>query len=93
LYWIAVHPEHQRQRVGRLLLAEIERQLAQAGARWLLAETSSTSLYDKTRGFYEKTGFTIVGDVADFYRAGDGRLTYGKRLQANDECPMTNGEC
>jgi D-alanine-D-alanine ligase len=80
LYWIAVHPQYQGQRIGRVLLAEIERQLRQADARWLLAETSSTSLYEKTRGFYEKAGFTIVGDVADFYRAGDGRVTYGKRL-------------
>jgi D-alanine-D-alanine ligase len=81
LYWIAVHPEHQRQRVGRILLAEIERQLSQVDARWLLAETSSAPSYEKTRGFYEKTGFAVVGDVADFYRPGDGRLTYGKRLR------------
>jgi D-alanine-D-alanine ligase len=85
LYWIAVHPEYQRQRVGRILLAEIERQLGQAGGRWLLAETSSIAAYEKTRGFYEKAGFTIVGDVADFYRAGDGRITYGKRLGINDQ--------
>jgi ribosomal protein S18 acetylase RimI-like enzyme len=80
LYWIAVHPEYQRHGVGRLLLAEIEQQLRQAGARWLLAETSSTPQYAKTRGFYEKAGFAVVGDVADFYRPGDGRVTYGKRL-------------
>jgi ribosomal protein S18 acetylase RimI-like enzyme len=85
LYWIAVHPEYQRQRVGRILLAEIERQLGQANARWLLAETSSTALYEKTRGFYEKTGFTIVGNVPDFYRPQDGRITYGKRLGVNDQ--------
>jgi D-alanine-D-alanine ligase len=81
LYWIAVHPEHQRRHVGRILLAEIERELSQATARWLLAETSSIPQYEKTRAFYEKTGFAIVGDVADFYRPGDGRVTYGKRMQ------------
>jgi D-alanine-D-alanine ligase len=92
LYWIAVHPEYQRQSMGRMLLAEIERQLTQASGRWLLAETSSTSPYEKTRGFYERAGFSIVGDVADFYRAGDGRITYGKRIQANAQCPTPNAQ-
>jgi D-alanine-D-alanine ligase len=81
LYWIAVNPQHQGKRVGRMLLAEIEQQLRQAAARWLLAETSSSVSYEKTRAFYEKAGFTIVGNVPDFYRPEDGRITYGKRLK------------
>lgn len=80
LYWMAVHPSFQGRGVGQALLAEIERLLGQAGARWLLAETSSSSLYDKTRAFYERAGFTVVGNVPDFYRPEDGRITYGKRL-------------
>jgi D-alanine-D-alanine ligase len=80
LYWIAVHPTCQGRGVGQTLLMEIDRLLLQAGARWLLAETSSSSIYDKTRAFYERAGFTVVGDVPDFYRPQDGRITYGKRL-------------
>jgi ribosomal protein S18 acetylase RimI-like enzyme len=81
LYWIAVHPDHQRRRIGRKLLDEIEASLRRAGTRWLLAETSGAPLYDKTRGFYERAGFSVVGDVPDFYRHGDGRITYGKRIE------------
>ena len=80
LYWIAVHPNCQSRGVGQTLLMEIERSLAQAGARWLLAETSSSPIYDKTRAFYERAGFSVVGNVPDFYRPQDGRITFGKRL-------------
>ncbi|MEX2140618.1 MAG: GNAT family N-acetyltransferase [Pirellulales bacterium] len=80
LYWIAVHPSCQGRGVGRALLVEIERLLRQADARWLLAETSSSSMYDKTREFYERAGFMVVGNVPDFYRPQDGRITFGKRL-------------
>jgi D-alanine-D-alanine ligase len=80
LYWIAVHPSSQGRGVGQALLVEIERSLADAGARWLLAETSSSSIYDKTRSFYERADFTVVGDVPDFYRPQDGRITFAKRL-------------
>jgi D-alanine-D-alanine ligase len=81
LYWIAVHPDYQRQRIGHALLAETATLLRRAGARWLLAETSSTAKYDKTRNFYERAGFTILGNVPDFYRASDGRITFGKRIE------------
>jgi GNAT superfamily N-acetyltransferase len=80
LYWIAVHPSEQSRGVGRVLLAEVERLLLQAGARWLLAETSSSSIYDRTRAFYERAGFEIVGNVPQFYRPDDGRITFGKRI-------------
>ncbi len=82
LYWIAVHPAHQQRGIGRQLLAAVESRLRAAGARWLLAETSSTAAYDKTRAFYQRCGYAIVGDVPDFYRADDGRITFGKRLDS-----------
>jgi D-alanine-D-alanine ligase len=84
LYWIAVHPDYQGKRVGRQLLTHVEQDLRATGARWLLAETSSSPVYDKTRTFYQKCGFSIVGDVPDFYRAGDGRVTYAKRLDTSE---------
>lgn len=80
LYWIVVHPDAQRCGVGRALLEAVESQLRGQGARWLLAETSSTAAYEKTREFYLRCGFTVVGVVPDFYRKLDGRITFGKRL-------------
>lgn len=81
LYWIAVDPARQGSGIGKRLLAEVEARIESAGGRWVLAETSGTSDYDATRGFYVKAGYQVVGLIPDFYRAGDSRVTYGKRLR------------
>jgi ribosomal protein S18 acetylase RimI-like enzyme len=81
LYWIAVAPAQQNAGIGRQLLAECEETINALGGRWLLAETSSTALYDSTRAFYARCGFQIVTSVPDYYRAGDGLVTFGKRLE------------
>jgi D-alanine-D-alanine ligase len=80
LYWIVVSLQEQRRGVGRQLICEVERRLAAAGGRWLLAETSSTSAYARTRQFYRRCGYQEVGGIPDFYRSGDGKITFGKRL-------------
>lgn len=81
LYWIAVHPEFQSLGVGRRLVRQIERQLAESGCRWLLAETSGQPSYEKTRQFYLRAGFELLSTIADFYHAGDARLIYGRRIE------------
>jgi ribosomal protein S18 acetylase RimI-like enzyme len=80
LYWIVVDPCVQGRGIGRQLLSEAERQTRAAGGRWLLAETSSTADYEATRNFYLRCGCEIVSQIDDFYRAGDGKMTFGKRL-------------
>ena len=45
-----------------------------------IAETSSTERYAPTRTFYLRSGFREVANIADFYRAGDGKVVYEKRL-------------
>jgi hypothetical protein len=45
-----------------------------------LAETSAAPPYEATRQFYLRTGFVPLSDIPDFYRAGDGRVIFGKRL-------------
>jgi D-alanine-D-alanine ligase len=80
LYWIAVAPEYQGAGIGKQLLAEVERQVAGLGGRWLLAETSSLASYHATREFYTRSGYSIVSQIADFYRLGDDKITFGKRL-------------
>ncbi len=80
LYWIVVDPTVQGRGVGRQLLAEVERQVKTIGGSWLLAETSSIAAYKPTHNFYERCGYRIVSQIDDFYRAGDGKLTFGKRF-------------
>jgi len=80
LYWIAVAPKVQGQGIGKRLLTQIERAILADGGRWLLAETSSTAAYHATRSFYLHCGFQPVSEINDFYRPGDGKTTFGKRL-------------
>ncbi len=81
LYWIVVDPDVQGVGLGRALLGAVEADVAALGGRWVLAETSDSAGYTATRRFYERAGYVVVGDVPDFYRDGDGRLTFGKRVR------------
>jgi ribosomal protein S18 acetylase RimI-like enzyme len=81
LYWIAVAPLAQRLGIGTLLLQEVERRLVQSDARLVLIETSSRPLYEPTRRFYARHGWTEVARVPDFYADGDDRVVFAKRIQ------------
>jgi ribosomal protein S18 acetylase RimI-like enzyme len=80
LYWLVVDPRLAGQGVGTLLLAEVEKRLAEKNARMVVAETSSRDDYDAARWFYAKRGYTEAGRVCDFYAWSDDRVFYTKRL-------------
>jgi ribosomal protein S18 acetylase RimI-like enzyme len=81
LYWIAVEPAAQGRGVGQWLLRQCEADMVSLGGRLVMAETSSRSDYAPARRFYERaTGFERVACIADFYRPGENKLIYLKRL-------------
>ena len=83
LYWIAVDTPKHRSGVGRKLLKFAEEEVVRRGGKLLLAETSSVEAYGGTIAFYEKTGYELVGKIVDYYKAGDDKLIFAKRLTAN----------
>lgn len=80
LYWIAVSTSERGTGVAVRLDEAVERRVRDSGGRWVLAETSSTEPYAAARAFYAKRGYALVERIPDFYRDGDDRLTFGKRL-------------
>jgi ribosomal protein S18 acetylase RimI-like enzyme len=82
LYWIAVDPHSQRHGIGRKLVAEAERRIADAGGRRIYIDTSGKPQYEPTRAFYERCGFQCEARLVDFYAPGDDRLIYGKEVAA-----------
>ncbi len=82
LYWIAVHTKHHRGGYGRKLLHFAEREIAKRGGRMLLIETSSQETYGGTISFYERAGYAIAARVTDYYKPGDDKLIFCKRLDA-----------
>jgi ribosomal protein S18 acetylase RimI-like enzyme len=80
LYWIAVDPDCQGKGLGAAILYEAELAMAQAGARKIVAETSTTETYALTRQFYAKSGFALAAELQDYYRIGDGMAIYIKDI-------------
>lgn len=80
LYWIAVDPAYQKHGLGRLLLQASEKQIHDQGGRRVYIETSGKPQYLPTRAFYERCGYHIDAELADFYGSGDSKIIYVKVL-------------
>lgn len=82
LYWIAVDKSKHRGGVGKRLLKFAEEEIGRRGGQMLLVETSSQETYGGTVQFYEKTEYVMVGKIKDYYKAGDDKLIFVKKLAA-----------
>jgi aminoglycoside 6'-N-acetyltransferase I len=80
LYWVAVTPDVQAKGIGTMLLNHVEQELKKRNGRLLVAETSSTSKYQKTRAFYERKGFQMLAHIKEYYKPDDDLIIYGKYL-------------
>ncbi|MBX2991966.1 MAG: GNAT family N-acetyltransferase [Bacteroidetes bacterium] len=80
LYWIATKPSVHGKGIGRTLIAHAEELIRSKGGTLVIAETSSTPRYDKTRMFYIKAGYQELARIRDYYRAGDSLVVFGKYL-------------
>jgi ribosomal protein S18 acetylase RimI-like enzyme len=80
LYWIAVSPELRGSGIGGKLLHRAEEEIFSRGGRLVVIETSSTEKYRPARAFYEKKGYCMEARIRGFYRPGDDRLIYTRRM-------------
>jgi D-alanine-D-alanine ligase len=78
---LAVTPSAQGHGLGWHMLRAVEAQVLAAGGHILMAETSSKPCHAPARQFFLRQGFRLVGDVPEFYREGESRLTYAKYLK------------
>lgn len=78
LYWIAVDDEHRGRSYGRALLAETETRVRAAGGTRIYADTAGRPQYAPTHRFYERSGYTRVAVLDDYYAPGDAKVTYLK---------------
>jgi len=80
LYWIAVSGALSGKGIGTTLLRAVEEDIARRHGRLLIIETSSSQEYEKTRQFYLKNNYPLAETIKDFYRPGEDRVTFIKRL-------------
>jgi ribosomal protein S18 acetylase RimI-like enzyme len=92
LYWIAVDKSKHRGGVGKRLLKFAEEEIVRRGGKMLLAETSSQETYGGTIQFYEKTGYDLVGKIKEYYKPGDDKLIFAKRLPAPATTTVSEAE-
>jgi ribosomal protein S18 acetylase RimI-like enzyme len=85
LYWIAVDPRRHGKGVGRKLLRAVEQDVQARAGRLLLIETSGRADYSRTRQFYESAGYARAATIPDFYKAGDDKVIYARRLDPKEE--------
>ena len=80
LYWIASAPQWRGRGLGPMVLRRVEAAVAALGGRQIYADTSSSAKYADTRRFYLSQGFRQQALLPDFYRRGDGKIIFEKRI-------------
>jgi GNAT superfamily N-acetyltransferase len=80
LYLIAVHKNHQGTGIGARMMNYLEALLKANGERILLVETSGLPEFERTRKFYHKCGYNREAVIRDFYREGEDKVVFWKKL-------------
>lgn len=80
LYWIATGKDFQNRGLGRLILNEVEKSVLAKGGKTIYIETSSKPVYEPTRQFYLRTGYSLRVQFEDFYDINDDKQVYTKTL-------------
>jgi D-alanine-D-alanine ligase len=80
IYWLAVSPETQGHGVGRHLMRFAEEHIRSLGGRLSVVETAGRAIYDSTRAFYQRIGYTEASRLPEFYAKNDDKIIYLKKL-------------
>jgi len=77
---IGVSQDSQRNGVAREMMNYIEQALKQKDGRILIAETSSDDAQIGARNFYQKIGYTQAAVIKDFWKDGEDKIVFLKKL-------------
>lgn len=77
---IGVSEDFQRKGVASQMMKYIEHLLKHKSGRILIVETSSDDAQIGARNFYPKIGYTQVGVLKDFWKDGEDKIVFWKKL-------------
>jgi len=80
LYAIGVRNDLQSNGIGSKMIGFIEDYLRSNGHRVLIVDTSGTDDFKLTRKFYEKLGYNKEAVIRDFWKEGDDKVIFWKKL-------------
>ncbi len=81
LYWIATHEDFRGRGLGKIVLLQVEKAVAELGGKSIYIETSNLPKYLPTRFFYLNNDYIETARFEDFYDDGDDKIVYVKRLR------------
>ncbi len=77
---IGVSQSAQRNVLATAMMQYIEQVLRRMGGRILIVETSSDDAQIGARKFYQKIGYTQMAVITDFWKDGEDKIVFWKRL-------------
>jgi len=77
---IGVAPTSQRSGIASEMMSYIEQLLKQKNGRILIVETSSDDAQIGARNFYTKIGYTQAAIIKDFWKDGEDKIVFWKKL-------------
>lgn len=77
---LAVLPAHQGRGIGGALVNSLENHLRRQGVRVLIADTSGTEGFARTRQFYANSGYSEEARIRDFWDVVDDKVVFWKTL-------------
>lgn len=77
---IGVSVDSQRKGIASEMMKYIEHLLKHKNGRILIVETSSDDAQIGARNFYPKIGYTQVGVLKDFWKDGEDKIVFWKKL-------------
>ena len=77
---IAVDKLHQGMGIGSKMMKYLEEELKRQHKRILIVDTSSSDDFAPTRLFYLKAGYTNTATIKDFWKDGEDKVIFYKRL-------------
>lgn len=80
LYAIGVQSDFQGKGIGHKMMTYLEDQLKGQGHRILIVETSGLDEFQGTRKFYESLQYNKEAVIRDFWKDGDDKVVYWKKL-------------
>lgn len=77
---IGVSQDTQRKGIASQMMNYIEQRLKQKDGRILIVETSSDDAQIGARNFYNKIGYTQATVIKDFWKDGEDKIVFWKKL-------------